>query len=317
MNLKQWAMFVSLAAVWGASFLFVKIAVGALGPFPLMVFRVSIAGGLLIIYAMFTKQSWWTLTRQNWRKFLMLGALNAAIPYVLIGYSQLHITASLGAILNSTAALFTALVAAIVLRESLNFGRIFGLVLGVIGVSILVGWSPLPMTTNVIIATIAALLSTLSYAFAGVYSASQFKNVPPMTVAIGQQLGATFILFPIGAIEMPDNLTLSPTIILATIGLASVSTAFAYILYFRLIEQVGPTKTLSVAYLIPVFGIIWGIVFLDETITIGTIIGLITILISVAMVNKLQFASTIQNSIRWLLNPKNSTPTSVAFEPEQ
>ena len=173
------------------------------------------------------------------------------------------------------------------------------------------------MTTNVIIATIAALLSTLSYAFAGVYSASQFKNVPAMTVAIGQQLGATFILFPIGAIETPDNLTLSPTIILATIGLASVSTAFAYILYFRLIEQVGPTKTLSVAYLIPVFGIIWGIVFLDETITIGTIIGLITILISVAMVNQLQFASTIQNSIRWLLNPKNSTPTSVAFEPEQ
>lgn len=195
----------------------------------------------------------------------------------------------MSAILNSLTPLFTALVVWGWMKETLSIQKWFGIVVGIIGVGILVGWSSLPFTSKTIIAIGLSILSTISYGFAGVYAKKTFAGVPPLALATGQQAGAAVILLPFTFMHLPNSTdSISTVVVLSVVGLALFCTAIAYLLYFYLIESVGPTKTLSVTFLIPVFGIIWGMIFLHEKLTNGMIIGLTIILSSVFLISDVQ-----------------------------
>jgi drug/metabolite transporter (DMT)-like permease len=201
----------------------------------------------------------------------------------MIAVAELYISASLAAILNSTTPLFTAVVAAVWLQERFTIKRSIGLVLGIVGVVVLMGWSPISMSGGVIVATVTSVVAALSYALGATYAGRAFRGVPPVTIAVGQMLGSSIVLLPFALATLPSA---HPTAVAVAnlLGLAVLSTAIAYLIYFPLLKSVGPTKTLSVTFLIPVFGLLWGAVFLHEPIGPGTIAGLVVILSSVTLV---------------------------------
>lgn len=280
-NAKDAFTLLLLAAIWGASFLFIKVAVGVLGPVVLMFLRVAIASTALALYV-FLRRGHLSI-RKWWKQYLLLGLINAAIPFTFISIAELHLSASLAAVLNATTPLFTALVAWIWLKDAMTVKKLLGLVMGVVGVAVLVGWTPGESTLGLLVPASFSLLAAVSYAFGGVYSSVAFKGANSMDMAVGQQVGASLVMLPVAAATLHSS-TLSPGVVLAVLGLSVLCTAFAYLLYFALIANVGPVKALSVTFLVPIFGVLWGFLFLHEPVSINLIIGLCIILASVLLV---------------------------------
>jgi drug/metabolite transporter (DMT)-like permease len=270
-----------LSTLWGGSFLFIRVAVPALGPFLLVELRVGLAAVTLILYALAIGRM--PKIRTRWRSFLVLGFLNAALPFSLISAAEIHLTASLAAILNSTTVMFTAIVAAVWMGDILTARKAVGIVLGIAGVTVLVGWDPLPLNGLVLLAVAAMLIASLSYALGATYAKRSFSGIPPVGMAIGQLGGAVALLLPLAAVSLPDE---APSLVVALcmLGLALLSTAVAYLIYFRLIENVGPTSTVTVTLLVPVFGLLFGVLLLDEPFGFGTLTGLGIILTSVVLI---------------------------------
>jgi drug/metabolite transporter (DMT)-like permease len=284
MNRNEMMALLGLAALWGASFLFIRISSPVLGPFLTIQGRVTIAAVALLIYMVGVKKSleW----KKRWKPYLIIGLLNAVIPSIFIAVAALQLPASMSAILNSLTPLFTALVAWGWLGESMTLRKWLGIFIGTFGVALLVGWSSVPFTINVIIACMLSILSTVSYGFAGVYTKKYLAGVPALSLAAGQQVGATLILLPVTLIFWRESFqAVTPLAVFSMIGLALFCTTFAYLLYFYLIESAGPTIAASVTLLIPFFGIVWGMVFLNETITWGMIVGLFIILGSIFLIS--------------------------------
>jgi drug/metabolite transporter (DMT)-like permease len=270
-----------LGALWGGSFLFIRVAVPALGPFLLVELRVGLAVAALFLYALAAGSM--PKIRGRWRSFLVLGFLNAALPFSLISAAEIHLTASLAAILNATTVMFSAMVAAVWMGDALTARKAIGIVLGIVGVSVLVGWDPLPLNGAVLFAVAAMLLASLSYALGATYAKRSFSAIPPLGMAIGQLGGATALFLPLAVVSLPERAP-SVVVTLSMLGLALLSTAVAYLIYFRLIENVGPTSTLTVTLLVPVFGLLFGVLLLDEPFGIGTLAGLGIILTSVVLI---------------------------------
>ena len=286
MGARDLGALILLAALWGASYIFIRVAVPALGPFVLMGARVALASGTLALYAVLLARGM-PKFRSRWKEFLIVGATNSAIPFTLIAAAEIELTASLAAILNSTTALFVAVVAAVWIGESLTIMKVVGLLLGFAGVVVLVGWDPVPLNGAVLLAVGAMLAASLSYAVGGVYVKRTFAGVSPLAMTIGQQGAAAAILLPLAAASLPGEAPPLPAA-LSALALALLCTAVAYLLYFRLIENVGPTKTLAVTFLIPVFGLLFGVVLLDEPVGLGTIVGFAIISYGVALVTEIR-----------------------------
>lgn len=286
MKPKELGALVLLGALWGSSYIFIRIAVPELGPFTLMGLRVGIAAVALSLYALAAARV--PRLRYRWKQLVVLGTFNAAIPFSLIATAELNLTASLAAILNSTTALSAAVVAAVWIGEPLTPKKIVGLFTGIAGVAVLVGWTPIPLTGIVLLSAGAVLVASFSYAIGGVYAKRTFEGIPPLSMAIGQQLGAATTLIPLGVISLPHRMP-SSAAIFSMLAIALFCTAAAYLLYFYLIENAGPTKTLTVTFLIPAFGLIFGFLFLGEPIGPGTFVGLGIILFSVALVTGVSF----------------------------
>jgi drug/metabolite transporter (DMT)-like permease len=278
---RDFAGLVLLSALWGGSFLFIRVAVPALGPFLLVGLRVGLAAIALTLYALAIGRM--PKIRTRWRSFLVLGFLNAAVPFSLISAAEIYLTASLAAILNSTTVMFTAIVAAVWMGDVLTARKAIGILLGIAGVTVLVGWDPLPLNGDVLLAVAAMLIASLSYALGATYAKQSFSGIPPLGMAIGQLCGAVVLLAPLAAVSVPAEAP-SFVVALSILGLALLSTAVAYLIYFRLIENVGPTSTVTVTLLVPVFGLLFGILLLDEPFGIGTLAGLGTILLSVVLI---------------------------------
>jgi drug/metabolite transporter (DMT)-like permease len=270
-----------LGALWGGSFLFIRVAVPALGPFLLVELRVGLAATALFLFALAVGSM--PKIRSRWRSFLVLGFLNAAVPFSLISAAEIHLTASLAAILNSTTVMFTAIVAAVWMGDPLTARKTIGIVLGIVGVSVLVGWDPLPLNGIVLLAVVAMLLASLSYALGATYAKRSFSGIPPLGMAIGQLGGAVVLLLPMAVDSVPERAP-STVVTLSMLGLAFLSTAVAYLIYFRLIENVGPTSTVTVTLLVPVFGLLFGVLLLEEPFGFGTLAGLGVILTSVVLI---------------------------------
>ncbi|HEY7126990.1 MAG TPA: EamA family transporter [Ktedonobacterales bacterium] len=288
MGKRDFGILLLLGAMWGASYLFIRITASALGPVVLMDARVLLAGGALMLYALAARRV--PSFKGQWRAFLILGTINGAIPLTLIAAAELNLPASLAAMLNATVPLFTALVAAGWLKDRLTLKKVIGLLMGMVGVGVLVGLSPLPLTGIILLSAGASLLAALCYAFGNVYASQNFKGASPLALSIGQQLATGVVLVPFALLRLPTTFP-STEVLLAFLGLSLMSTAIAYLLYFHLIQTVGATKTAIVTFLVPVFGLLWGALFLQETATVGTVVGLAIVLSSVFLISGISLRS--------------------------
>ena len=277
------AALLTLAALWGGSFLAIRVAAPAFCPFALIDTRVLLAAAVLLLVVALRQQR--VSLRVHWRGYLLLGAVNAAAPFTLIAAAELQLTASLAAILNAVTPLFAALIGAIWLREALTPRKVGGLLLGLIGVALVVGWSSLPLTGATFLAAGASILAAFCYAIGGVMVKARFSTIPPLTLALGQQIGAGLVLLPLAAIQLPAAAP-QPGAVLAMLYLALAGTALAYLLYFHLVAQVGPSNTLSVTLLVPVFGVLWSVLFLAEPISASAIVGLAVVLTGVLLATR-------------------------------
>src|SRR5215217_6483874 len=220
MRPRDFAGLVLLGALWGGSFLFIRIAVPALGPFFLLELRVGLAAAVLFLYALAAGRA--PKIRSRWRSFLVLGFLNAALPFTLISAAEIHLTASLAAILNSTTVMFTAIVATVWMGDALTVKKAVGIVLGIVGVTVLVGWDPLPLSGVVLLAVAAMLIASLSYALGATYAKWSFSGIPPHVMAIGQMTAATVLLLPLSVFGAPAEVP-SFSVALCVLGLALLS----------------------------------------------------------------------------------------------
>jgi len=272
---------VLLAAVWGLAFVFIRVAVMPLGPVALVELRQVIAGVVLVLYA---RSIGLTLeVRDRWRIYLPIALLNSALPFVLIAAAQRELTASYTVILVSTSPLFAALISAVALDDPLTLRKTGGLVLGIAGVALLIGWNPAALDLPPLWAIAAALAAALLYAVAGVYTRMRAQGIPPMATAAASQLTSAALVLPFVAVAPPIAM---PTLLewLNVIALALLSSAAAFILYFQLIRNIGPVKTLTVNFLTPIFGVGGGALLLGERITPNMLGGAAVILVGTALV---------------------------------
>ena len=271
----------TLSAIWGASFLFMRISAPVLGPILVAELRVLIAGLALLAYAGLSRQL--PPLRLYWRHYLVIGIVNSAIPFALISAAELHLSASLAATLNATTPLFGLLVAAFWQKDPLTLGKLFGLLLGLAGVSVLVGLGPLEITPDVSWGITASLLAAVAYGIGAVYTRVKVPDAPPLGLALYSQLFAAAFLLPAVPLAWP---TAAPTLTvsLSVLALALLCSGVAYLLYFGLIQRVGAARAMTVTYLSPAFGLMWGAVFLHERLTLFSFAGFGLILLSVALV---------------------------------
>jgi drug/metabolite transporter (DMT)-like permease len=195
----------------------------------------------------------------------------------LFCYAEQYVTASSAAVLNATSPFFGAAVAAIWLRETLAPVKIAGMAIGLAGVAVLVGWHPEPLAPRTMLAIAACLAAALCYGIASVYAKRAMPRAPSFSIALYSQLGAALVLVPALPLS-PAPGPLNGLVTANVLALALASTALAYMLYFRLIANIGPARALTVTFLIPLFGLLWGVLFLDETIGANTVAGCALIL---------------------------------------
>ncbi len=287
MNLASLIRLFSLAAIWGGSFLLMRIAVPALGPAVLIEIRILVAAVFLLCVGLYLKKKL-DLAR-NWQHFLMIGFFNTALPFLLFSYSARTLTASLLAILNATAPLWGAVIAAIWYREKLSVKAVSGLFFGIAGVALLVGFDAVFLLDGAHIAIAAALSAACCYGIASAYARSA-ATVEPFANAHGCMWAATFMVLPL-AFFMPAPEPLSLEVGSAVVLLGLVCTGIAYLLYFRLIADLGAASALSVTFLIPAFGIFWGYLFLNETVGWHTLAGTVLVVMGTALVTGFSFSS--------------------------
>ena len=260
------ARLVSLAAIWGASFLFMRIAVPTLGPVLTAELRTLIAG--LALAAWFAVAGLDPQWRRWGRHYVIVGVLGSAVPFLLWAYAALSLTAGLLSVLNATAPMWGAVCSALLLRERLNARRITGLVVGIAGVALVTR----PQGEPHLAAMAAALFATFCYGLVAVYMKRWAAEVSSRAMAVGTQLAAGTILIPFVALWPPADM---PTagVAASILALGLVCGAVAFVLYFRLIADLGATGALTVTYLIPLFGVLWGVLFLDESVSATMLLG--------------------------------------------
>ncbi|MDP1964547.1 MAG: DMT family transporter [Reyranella sp.] len=271
MRAREWSLLVLLSILWGGSFFFAKVALAELGPFTIVFFRVALAALALNIVASAIGASLWR-AGTPWRQLLVMGALNNALPFSLIFWGQTTITSGLASILNATTPLFTAVVAHIFTRdERMTVRKLVGVLAGLAGVAILIG----PDLGGSLWGQIACLAAALSYAFAGIYG-RRFKalGVQPLQAAAGQLTASAILILPIMLLVEPAWTAPSAVTWGAVASLALLSTALAYVIYFRILAAAGATNLLLVTFLIPVTAILLGAAFLGERLELRQFAGM-------------------------------------------
>jgi drug/metabolite transporter (DMT)-like permease len=285
MKTPEYALLFLLGAIWGLSYVFIRVASPLFGPALLVGLRVAIASGATALYIGATGQ-WRTAFpsfRTKGRQYFVMGLINAAIPFTLISVSELVLDASYASILNATTPVFSALATAAWMGRPLTARVAGGIAIGIAGVAIAVGGAPFTLSPLVLGAVALSLIASASYGVGAFYAHRHTLDVAPVTASFGQTLAATVLILPFAAAEAPTaHWTLPGTESL--LGLALLSTFFAYLLYFRILQKAGPTETVTVTFLIPIFGVFWGHVLLGEPIGIATVVGLAVVLIGIALI---------------------------------
>lgn len=297
LNLLSTSMLLMLAAVWGGSFFFAEIALQEVAPLTITLHRVVWALPVLILVVIF-KGLEIPRSPRIWGAYVVMGALNNAIPFSLIFWGQIQIDSGLVSILNGTTAMFGAVVAGLVLKdEPMTVNKIVGAVLGVAGVAIIMGPGALTEFDPGNLAQLAILCATLSYAFAGAWGKTALSDQPPLMNALGMLVGSTVLMIPIVlAFDGPPDFALSAPVWGALIGLSVLSTALAYFLYFAILVRAGAANLLLVTLLIPPFAIGLGVIFLGERMGTEAWIGFAIIAVGFAAMDGRLFSALLRKS---------------------
>ncbi|WBY01285.1 DMT family transporter [Ramlibacter tataouinensis] len=282
---RAWVIdFVLLAAIWGGSFLFMRLAVVEFGPVATAALRVAIAAAFLLPLVVWRGLG--PQLRKHWFRVCAVGLVNSGIPFALFSFAVMSITTGLSAILNATVPLFGALIAWAWLKDRPAPVRALGLVVGFAGVALLAtDKSSFTLATATAApgwAVAACLLATLCYGIAASATKKYLSGLPPLMTAAGSQLGATAALALPAIWYWPQQLP-GARAWLALVALAVVCTGLAYILYFRLIEEAGPARALAVTFVVPVFAVLYGVLFLAEAVTAWMVVCAAVIVIGTAL----------------------------------
>ncbi|WP_420957282.1 DMT family transporter [Burkholderia gladioli] len=292
MSTRHLSLLILLAAFWGASFLFIRVGVADFGVAPLMVLRVGFGALFLLVLALARNGAAGlarTLRRHAW-PLLVCGLLNSAAPFCLFAFAELTLQAGITSVINATAPLWAAVVAYLWLGERLSMPRVFGLVVGFAGVLLLVGnqvLAPEGSTDGAsagatALAAAAALGATLLYGIAANYTKRKLSGVNSLINATGTMTGATLLLLPFALATWPAA-PASAQAWGAVIALGILCTGVAYLIFFYLIAHVGPSRTITVTFVIPIFGILWGALFLGETVAPIMLAGCAVVLLGTAL----------------------------------
>ena len=281
MNNADIARLLCLAALWGGSFSFMRVVAPVFGGIGTMWLRIGIAGLVLLAYARVTHVDlgfgkWW-------KQYLFIGLMNSALPFALFAFAMKTLPAGYGAILNGAAPFFAAIFAALMLNEKLSTARMVGLLLGFTGVGVVMNLGTLTLDHETLVAAAACIAATCSYGFIIVYTKKYTQGAPNMGIAVGTLLLPAIVVTPLGAASVPAAWP-TAIVLFSLLGLAIFCSAIAYLFYFRLIRDVGPTKAITVTFLVPVFGVIWGALFFGESLNGGALLGGVLVLIGVALV---------------------------------
>ena len=289
MGPRDWAILIFLSILWGGSFFFIDVAVDTIPPFTLVLARVTLAALILLAMLKATGRTL-PLTRETLSAFLLLALLNNAIPFSLFAWGQQHIASGLASILNATTPLWAVVVAHLFLPdERANAAKIAGVVIGFAGVAVMIGGDLLlSISADNVLAQLACLLATLCYALAGVH-ARRFRRmgVSPIAVSAGQLAASVLLMAPLAFLfERPWERPMPGLNAIAAVAtLATVSTALAYILYFRLIDRAGATNAILVTFLIPATAILLGAGLLGEVLAPRHFSGLALIVAGLACID--------------------------------
>ena len=279
---KEIALLVVLATLWGASYTFIKIGVETIPPITFIAARTLIAGGLLLVII---KLRGLSLPRDPaiWKRFFIQASINSVVPFTLIAWAELTVNAGLATILNSTTPIFTFLLTVLITRhEAVTARKLFGVVAGVIGISLIIGLEAFHGVGKEALAQLAIVAATISYAAAAIFGRG-FKGLDPMMPAAGSMICGAVLLIPVSlVIDQPWTIVASAHSILALLGLSVFSTALAFVIYFRLIHTLGSVSTTSQAYLRVPIGVGIGVLFLGESLNSTAWIGLICVIAGVA-----------------------------------
>ena len=270
-----------LAAIWGASFMFMRIGSPEFGPIVFMALRTSIAALFLLPLLFIRKQA--RACRGYYRHIFIVGLFNTAIPFLFYGYATLSLSAGVSSILNATTPMFGAIVAYLWLKDKMSKTAMVGLIIGFIGVYLLVFDKLQGGSNNTSVWPVLFVLgATLCYGISANYTKKYLSAVSPLALAAGSQISGSMVLVPLSLFFLPQSMP-SQQAIWSAILLGVVCTGIAYILFFRLISQIGPAKTMSVTYLIPAFGVFWGWLILSEAFNLSMLLGCSFILLGVGL----------------------------------
>ncbi|CAI8927852.1 transposase [Pseudomonas sp. IT-P74] len=280
----------SLAAIWGASFLFMRIIAPVIGSIPTAFFRVSIAAAGLLVILGLMRISW--DFKGKLKTVMLLGVINSGIPATLYSVAAQVLPAGYSSIFNATTPLMGVLIGGLFFHERLTGAKLGGVFLGLFGVGVLTRAGPVAFDMQLLMGAVACLLATTCYGFAGFLARrwlDQAGGLDSRLSALGSMLGATLFLLPLfgySVISQPPATWGGWSVWLSLLGLGLGCTAFAYIVYFRLLSSIGPVKSMTTTFLIPLFGVLWGALFLDEPLSMAHIYGGLLIALALWLVLK-------------------------------
>jgi drug/metabolite transporter (DMT)-like permease len=280
----------SLAAIWGASFLFMRIIAPVIGSIPTAFFRVSIAAAGLLVILGLMRISW--DFKGKLKTVMLLGVINSGIPATLYSVAAQVLPAGYSSIFNATTPLMGVLIGGLFFHERLTGAKLGGVFLGLFGVGVLTRAGPVAFDMELLMGAVACLLATTCYGFAGFLARrwlDQAGGLDSRLSALGSMLGATLFLLPLfgySVISQPPASWGGWSVWLSLLGLGLGCTAFAYIIYFRLLSSIGPVKSMTTTFLIPLFGVLWGGLFLDEPLSMAHVYGGVLIAVALWLVLK-------------------------------
>jgi|TARA_Y100000994_G_scaffold244729_1_gene245095 drug/metabolite transporter (DMT)-like permease len=279
-NFKDIYELLILSAIWGSSFLFLRLATPVFGPIFLIEMRV--VSGLVVLFPMVLILGKFQELKSNWRMIALVSLLNMAIPFCFFAYSALYIGAGLLSIINATVPIFTAVVAWSFYNEKLTKSSLFGLALGFIGVVSLV-FNPFEYSgISSWLAIPSALFACLLYGVAINLAANNLKGVSGLTITAGGLLFSTIVLLPFSMAGRPEVLP-QGSIWWSVFALGVVCTGFGFVMFYRLVDRVGTSRAIMTTYLIPIFSIFWGNLFLSENVTLNMVFGCVLVLLGVGL----------------------------------
>jgi drug/metabolite transporter (DMT)-like permease len=271
-------LLIALAAIWGSSYVFLRMVTPVMGVTHTLATRVILAA--IVMTLIFRSRNKFNGFKTYRRHYLVLGIFNILLPFSLITYSVSHLTTSLSAMLNATTPIFTMVISSVWLKERMNVTKLASIFVALSGLAVLLGWMPVELSGKGIISILLSLLAAVSYGIGAVYTKLSIKKVNPLQTATGMIASAAVIMLPVLLLTPSGHSIPATDIAISLMVFGVVCTAAGYTIYFRLISSAGASNTSMVSLLVPVFSVIWGLVFFGEQVTPALVIGLALILAS-------------------------------------